>query len=406
MIGDGKVTCLKILFITPVYHPAWEYGGIVPALKDQIARLHEIGNNVVIVTTDACNKIERIKKNCENNEGLKIIRFRNLINLLAWQRIFIPIISNRKLKKIISESDIIHIVDYRFLPNYFISNYAIKNDIPYVITPLNPFKEYSRKKLLKSLFDRTLGKDIINNASAVFAENEVEKQSYISKGLDDKKIAVNPHIIDTNSLIPHNVYDIKQIYNIPRESKLIVYLGRIDHVKGTDILVKAFSKALNNINEKKTFLLIAGPDAGFKNKVVKLINLEHLNDRIIFTGPVLGDLKLSILLAADVVVVPSRHEEFGRVPVEAFALGIPVIVTQNCGVNLWMKDYFDKIVLTEDEMSDAIVYVLNNNIKNSLSKEARKNIVEELFSWKKTILLTLKIYEDAISSKKTKSINN
>ena len=50
-----------------------------------------------------------------------------------------------------------------------------------------------------------------------------------------------------------------------------------------------------------------------------------LSERTVFTGMVVGDDKWRLLRAADVFVLPSRHENFGIAVVEAMASGTPVV---------------------------------------------------------------------------------
>ena len=53
-----------------------------------------------------------------------------------------------------------------------------------------------------------------------------------------------------------------------------------------------------------------------------------LRDRVIFLGLIKGQQKISLYQAADVFVLPTRHENFGLVLAEAMACGTPVVTTR------------------------------------------------------------------------------
>jgi glycosyltransferase involved in cell wall biosynthesis len=78
-------------------------------------------------------------------------------------------------------------------------------------------------------------------------------------------------------------------------------------------------------------LVIAGNDMGFRDKVEAVIREKGVGDRVLFTGLLVGEEKLSVYRDADVLVYPAIHEIFGLVPFEAIMCGTPVIVTDDCG---------------------------------------------------------------------------
>lgn len=107
----------------------------------------------------------------------------------------------------------------------------------------------------------------------------------------------------------------KNKYYIADDFKYIVYIGRLDLVKGPDVLIRAFNK----VNPAGYKLLIVGD--GNEAKSLKSIATEN----IIFTGKILD--ASFILNLADIAVVPSRFESFGLVLLEIINANKRVIAT-------------------------------------------------------------------------------
>ena len=117
-----------------------------------------------------------------------------------------------------------------------------------------------------------------------------------------------------------------QIGNAP----LIVFLSRVHHKKGLDLLVPAFAK----LPQKDAMLVIAGPDSdGYSEQVRKMIAEHNIVERVIFTGMLYGQDRVAALADADLFCLPSYQENFGIAVVEALAAGTPVVISDQ--VNLF-----------------------------------------------------------------------
>ncbi len=107
-------------------------------------------------------------------------------------------------------------------------------------------------------------------------------------------------------------------------SKTAVFLSRIHPVKGLDLLLEAWAKAV----PADWQLLIVGPDeGGYTQVVAQHIRSLGLADRIQLTGPKYDEEKARLLAQSALFVLPSRSENFGLVVAEALMAGLPVITT-------------------------------------------------------------------------------
>ncbi len=335
---------MKILLISGTFPPR-RFGGITAVSFIIAKKIVQKGHDVTVFTTDVGNdsKTRLDVKRTKEIEGIKVRYFPNLINSIAFNhRIYLPIGYYSQVKKSITEFDIIHIHDYRSLLSLICSHFARKANIPYIVqthgdlvfpdsisTKLN-FIDFL-KKMGKLLFDIIWGKKILENAAALIAVSQFEAEQFKVFGNSTKgKVFVVPNgiILENYNHLPIRG-EFRRALNLKSDEKVVLYLGRINKLKGIDFLIRAYSEVVKqNIS---SHLVIVGPDDGYKNDLLQIINTLSLTRNVIFTGLVSDSSKLQALVDADVVVYPSKYEIFGLVPFEAVMCGTPVIVTKSCG---------------------------------------------------------------------------
>lgn len=149
-----------------------------------------------------------------------------------------------------------------------------------------------------------------------------------------EKIKTLPNAIDTKKFLSGNGNEIRKKYNISDDSKVMIYCGRVDPIKGVKELVLAFEKA----NIDNLILLIVGgsrfADSGistYEKEIHEYVSTHDL--KVIFTGFVYPEELPSYYKAANFSVCPSIcNEAAGLVIVEARSAGLPVIATKNGGI--------------------------------------------------------------------------
>src|SRR5205814_616054 len=98
--------------------------------------------------------------------------------------------------------------------------------------------------------------------------------------------------------------------------KIVLYLGRLSHKKGLDVLLQAFAK----MAMPDTRLVIAGPDDEHLTPSLEtLARRLGIDGRVEFTGLLDGEERLAALHNADLWVLPSKTENFGTAVIEAMA---------------------------------------------------------------------------------------
>lgn len=122
------------------------------------------------------------------------------------------------------------------------------------------------------------------------------------------------------------------------EEKYLLYIGRLEHRKGPDILLEAYLFLSRTGIQNLPKIIFIGGDCYWKEYGATF--LQHwqprLNDadrqQIIFTGQIDHELVAQYLRNAALCIFPSRWEPFGIVCLEAMAAGCPVIVSKGTGL--------------------------------------------------------------------------
>lgn len=129
--------------------------------------------------------------------------------------------------------------------------------------------------------------------------------------------------------------DVERITNAPAmdrpslglalDDRLILWAGRLDPVKGLDVLLRAIHQ-LDPIHRAQLFLVGDGPE---RDGLERLMNQLEIQDRVRFLGS-RSDVP-SLLLAADLFVFPSRTEGLPNALLEAMAAGLPIVTADVAG---------------------------------------------------------------------------
>jgi glycosyltransferase involved in cell wall biosynthesis len=296
---------LRIAFVTPYFYPDWHYGGTPRAAFELARGLVARGHDVRVLTTGEIAQRKDI-------EGIHVRYYRNVSAALAYrQRIFLPLGFRADLEQQLSHCDVVHIHEFRSTLTIPAVRVARRSGLPYVLSPHGGLQHLG-KRLAKRVFDLFWGRSILENAAGVFVLSRQEKADALSFGVDPARIyhIANPIDAKEYASLPERG-SFRKRWKIP-SGKIILFLGRLNRIKGVDLLVEA-CRELQGIQ-----LVLAGPDEG-----------ETAED-VLMTGFLDHPAKLEALVDSDVVVLPSRSEGSPVVLFEALLCNKPVVVSSAC----------------------------------------------------------------------------
>lgn len=180
--------------------------------------------------------------------------------------------------------------------------------------------------------------------------------------------------------------------SLPINKKFILFIGSLIPRKAVDVLLRAFAC----MNKKDVFLLLIGK--GDSELELKALAKElHIETQVYFIGSKKHDEIPLWLNACDVFCLPSHHEGFPTVIVEAFACGRPVVATKVDGVPEAITN--DTIgILVEPHNAEELAAALNKALEKEWDYQAIAEYGKR-FSWDTIAEEYTELYKNAISKK-------
>ncbi|MCX8104704.1 MAG: glycosyltransferase [Ignavibacterium album] len=354
---------MKLLHISPSYYPAFRFGGPVQSVHLLNKALVKRGVNVDVITTSSGMSKERMNEwlnDCMKYDGwchFDGVRVKYL-NFIGYEHYNFSLQIIKEIWKIIENYDLVHITAVWNFPVLASSIISLIKKKPYIISPRGVFHQEafnSKSVSIKKLYFNLFAKHYLKKAAAIHYTSEVEKQES-EKILKHNKSFILPNGIDINR-IAQSAESKADFVN----KKYILFLGRIDRIKGLDLLIPAFANVNAKLNDLK--LVIAGDDTTFyAQEVSKIIEALKISDKITFTGQVTGNEKWSLYKNALMFVMPSYSENFGMSVVEAMACGCPVVISDKVGIYKEVSDNNAGIIVqtTVQSVEEGILKLLNN----------------------------------------------
>jgi glycosyltransferase involved in cell wall biosynthesis len=244
----------------------------------------------------------------------------------AWAKTFRP-----WLREHLRDYDLIHVHALFSYVSTTAMSVARREGFPYVSRPLGqlgrwPLRQSAgRKKLYLALVEAAN----LRGAAAVHFTSAMEQTEAADLRLPLRGVVI-PHGIVLPALIPEAKARLRARLSLPATQKLLLFLGRLHPKKGLDLLLPAFA----GLRDKSITLIVAG-----EGEVEVLIQKYQLESQVVRTGFVAGEEKQLLLQGADLLVLPSRHENFGLVVLEALAAGTPVLVSDRVALAPEVKKF-------------------------------------------------------------------
>jgi D-inositol-3-phosphate glycosyltransferase len=205
-----------------------------------------------------------------------------------------------------------------------------------------------QRKLLEPRQRIMVEGEIMNWADGLIAPNPWEKEQMIRRyGVSSSKIQVIPCGVDLRVFRPIPPSKARAVLSLSPQP-FILYVGRIDAIKGIDTLIRAIQwLARHPIHGKGNWgvIMIGGElddDPRREDREIRrirsLVTRKGLQKRVALWGAQNQDLLPYFYSAAEALVVPSRYESFGMVALEAMACGTLVIASEVGGLRYTIED--------------------------------------------------------------------
>jgi glycosyltransferase involved in cell wall biosynthesis len=262
------------------------------------------------------------------------------------------------------------------------------------IEPLGMYPPRLRNVMFKRLYHRFFTRSLFRQAHRVVANSDAEAAE-LRKEVPADRCVIRRNGIQTEqfaSLPPPSQF--RRQFAVPDSDKLVLFLGRISPIKNLETLIAAFAQC----RVSNARLIIAGPEMepDYAVKIRKLARETALGDRILFPGPLYNDAKLAALSAANLFVLPSHSESFGNAAGEAVAAGLPVVLTNTCGISPIIDGKCGRSVSSNVEQVAAAIHDLLVDPAPYCDAHVRAAVLRQL-SWSAPVSQMNALYKEAIA---------
>lgn len=266
---------------------------------------------------------------------------------------------------------------------------------PYLLEPLGMYVPRARHQRSKQLYHRLFTSWMARQAARVVATSPIEAEelaSLVEPGrLVTRRNGIN---LDAYRTLP-DAEAFRACYNIRAGERVVLYVGRISPIKNLEQLVRGFRVAAL----ERARLVLVGPmlEPEYRTKLRNVIDKLGLTDEVVLTGPLYGEEKLAALASAELFVLPSVYESFGNAAAEAVAAGIPVLLTEGCGISPLIHQRGGlSVPPTAEGLASGMRTLLDHPDQRASLTRLRGEILQEL-SWKEPLEQTEQLYTELIS---------
>ena len=391
---------MKVLIVTPYYIP---YVSGMTVYERRLAEgLVNAGHSVSVLTS----KHEKGLRGREKINGVEIIRKPVLFKMQRGS--FAPGIL-LALLRVSKDYDVVNI-HAPFFEAGFLSGMAKAARKKVFLT------YHCDLSMRNGLFSKTIESVYYLSVKAAAKDSAkiiVNSMDYLEnsrlRAYKGKGIGVFPPI-DTQEFKENPERDeFKRRFSIGRDDKVVGFVGRLTYEKGLTYLIEAVPKIREKIPNLKVFIAGESPNVagGAKESVKKdiesLIEKNHLEEIVLFTGYLSDEYLVKFYSSCDVFALPSIDplESFGMVQVEAMLCGCPVVASDMPGmrdpVNL---TGFGALATPRDvgSLADAVVRVLENGGRFYVGRDK----VTDFFGTDKTVKRYEEVFKHDFIPEKTK----
>ncbi|HAL48356.1 MAG TPA: glycosyltransferase family 1 protein [Dehalococcoidia bacterium] len=252
-----------------------------------------------------------------------------------------------------------------------------KWDVPHVTT----FHTLAKTKLRARVGERepmrrvNVESLVMQNVDAIVVSTEEEKQDVVR--LYDavpRKVSVVPAGVDLDLFEPIEKPIAREALGI-REKRVILYVGRIERLKGIEILLRS-AALVEDIADTRVLIVGGHPENDTEQDRLRALTAElGLQDVVTFTGAVEQAELPNYYNAADAFVLPSHSESFGLAALEAMACGTPVVASRVGGLKTFIDSgetgYLVPWRCPEPFAQRLEILLANPELKNAMGTAAR-----------------------------------
>lgn len=376
---------MRVLFVTPYYYPEYKFGGPPKRLHAMACALSGTPQRVRVVTVDS--ELPRRTGSAEL-DGIPV-------QYLPWlgNPLYAIPTQPRLLADAIRVSDIVHCFGLYNIVCPLAAWLTSRYSKPFVLEPMGMYAPKVRTLALKRFYNATVTCWMAKRAAAVIATSEIERvELQPLERLTQVVVRGNGINVEDFAALPSRSI-MRERWCVKPDEKVVLYLGRVSEKKQLRELIAAFLR----FDQADTKLVIVGPvsEPGYAEQLKRDIERSSKRKDIILAPAMYGDDLKAALSAADLFVLPSLNENFGNAAGEAVAAGVPVLLTEICGIApLIHRRAGLAVPLGVESLAAGMRMMLDPEISAQMT--ARREEVKDELSWDEPVARTIALYEKII----------
>jgi glycosyltransferase involved in cell wall biosynthesis len=218
---------------------------------------------------------------------------------------------------------------------------------------------------------------LLRQVDAFVVTNEGTGRALRDMGLDVPAYCL-PNGVDTKRFQPvasGAQLQLRKRLGLPEAIFVVLFVGRLEPVKGSDVLLRAWSRLVGQ-NPARSLLLALVGDGSERDRLIRLSQELDIASSVRFVG--LSDRVIDWLHGADLFVLPSRSEGLSNALLEAMSCGLPTVATAVGGTPEVIEDGTNGLLVPANDdgaLADALLCLIENpDLARRLGNAARKTI--------------------------------
>jgi D-inositol-3-phosphate glycosyltransferase len=250
---------------------------------------------------------------------------------------------------------------------------------------------------------------LTQSADRIISSSLQEKKCLVEGfGLPPEKVEVIYPGVNSRVFYPVEDSPVVHEYKQNPDDLLLLYVGRIDPVKGLMSALEAMAglrqKDASQFGRVKLLIIGGGDRHRDLSRNTEVQNLKkycrekRLQSKVVFLGSVKQTRLKDYYTAADALIVPSFYESFGLVVVEALAAGTPVLVSDVGEMDAFVKEGKNGFIFRSNNPSSLLEALISFGRKRRNlwdGQRIRKDIIGKI-SWKKTADRIRLVFEELL----------
>jgi glycosyltransferase involved in cell wall biosynthesis len=183
----------------------------------------------------------------------------------------------------------------------------------------------------------------------------------------------------------------------PNVRKTLLYLGRIDPKKGIELVIHALAMLVardRRFRDEWAFQVCGQGDASYVAQLGRLAAELGLSEIVAFTGPIQGERKRQMLASSSAFVLTSFSEGLPMAVLEAWAYGLPSLISPQC--NLSRAAHAGAALIAETSTHEVVAKLaellgLDDRERSQMGRQARA-YVERVHSWDTVCARMIDVY--------------